>query len=116
MPSPILYYIRHGETDWNRELRLQGRRDIPINATGRRQARHCGSVLRELIERDTIDPAELDFVASPLGRTRETMELVRAELAVDPAGYRVDAQLIEISFGEWEGFTMAELRARFPDA
>ena len=76
MPAPLLYYIRHGETDWNREGRLQGQHDIPINATGRSQARHCGGVLRELIERDRIDPAGLDFVASPLGRARETMELV----------------------------------------
>ncbi len=38
----LLYYIRHGETDWNREGRLQGQRDIPINTNGRAQARRCG--------------------------------------------------------------------------
>jgi broad specificity phosphatase PhoE len=115
MPSPLLYYIRHGETDWNREGRLQGRREIPINANGRAQARHCGGVLRDLLARDAIDPAGLDFVASPLGRARETMQLVRTELGLD-SSYRVDARLAEISFGAWEGFTTAELRARWPDA
>ena len=58
--------------------RLQGQRDIPINAKGRAQARRCGETLRELLARDASEPAQLDFVASPLGRTRETMEIVRA--------------------------------------
>jgi probable phosphoglycerate mutase len=115
VPTPLLYYIRHGETDWNREGRLQGQREIPINANGRAQASHCGEVLRDLLARDAIDPAGLDFVASPLGRARETMQLVRAELGLD-SGYRVDARLAEISFGAWEGLTSEELRARWPDA
>jgi probable phosphoglycerate mutase len=112
-PPPLLYYIRHGETDWNRESRLQGKRDIPINANGRAQARTCGDILRGLIARE---PTELDFVSSPLGRARETMELVRATLALPPQSYRVDARLTEVSFGEWEGFTLDELRRHSPDA
>jgi probable phosphoglycerate mutase len=70
---PLVYYIRHGETDWNAESRLQGQRDIPINARGREQARRCGEILRDLLTRDAIDPAQLDFVSSPLGRARETL-------------------------------------------
>jgi len=112
MPSPPLYYIRHGETYWNREGRLQGRRDIPINANGRAQARRCGDVLRDLFTRGAADPAQLDFVASPLGRARETMQLVRTTLDLDSQSYRVDARLTEVSFGAWEGFTTEELRAR----
>jgi probable phosphoglycerate mutase len=113
---PLLYYIRHGETDWNIEGRLQGRCDIPINARGRTQADHCGEVLRDLLARDAVDPASLDFVASPLGRARETMERVRRVLGADPGGYATDPLLTEISFGQWEGFTLAELSARFADA
>jgi probable phosphoglycerate mutase len=112
--SPLLYYIRHGETDWNVESRLQGQRDIPINARGRAQAHHCGEILRDLFARDSLDPAQLDFVSSPLGRARETMEVVRTTLALDPVTYRVDARLTEVAFGTWEGFTGAELQARFP--
>jgi probable phosphoglycerate mutase len=114
MPHPLLYYIRHGETDWNREGRLQGQREIPINPNGRAQARRCGEILKDLIARKP--ETERDFVASPLGRARETMELVRAALGLDARSYRVDPRLTEVSFGLWEGSTIEELRQRFPDA
>lgn len=111
---PLLYYIRHGETDWNVEGRLQGQRDIPINARGRAQARQCGAILRDLFVCDKVNAAALDFVASPLGRARETMAIARATLGLDPAAYAVDPRLAEVGFGSWEGFTAAELQARFP--
>ena len=114
--SPLLYYIRHGETDWNVAWRLQGQRDIPINARGRVQASRCGEILRNLLARDAIDPAQLDFVSSPLGRARETMELLRTAAGLEAGAYQTDARLAEISFGRWEGFTIAELRQRWPDA
>ncbi|MGA7971792.1 MAG: histidine phosphatase family protein [Pseudolabrys sp.] len=112
MPASVLYYLRHGETDWNVEARLQGRRDIPLNARGREQASHCGEVLRDLFARDGIDPTALDYVSSPLGRARETMELARGVLGLGPDGYRLLDELTEISFGTWEGSTIAEMRAR----
>ena len=115
MPAPVLYYLRHGETDWNVEARLQGRRDIPLNARGREQARHCGEVLRDLFARDGIDPTALDYVSSPLGRARETMGLARGVLGLGPDGYRLLDELTEISFGTWEGSTIAEMRARDAD-
>ncbi|MDI3470903.1 MAG: Phosphoglycerate mutase family (Rhiz) [Pseudolabrys sp.] len=109
-----LYFIRHGETDWNVERRLQGRRDIPLNARGRMQAAHCGEVLRDLLARDAVAPGDLDFISSPLGRARMTMELLRPKLGLAPDGYAVEPQLTEIGFGDWEGFTLAELRNRDP--
>ena len=112
MPRPILYFVRHGETDWNLERRLQGQHDIPLNALGRVQARRCGEILRDLLPRSGRAAAEFDYLSSPLGRARETMELMRAALGLDPAGYRTDARLMEMSFGRWEGFTFAELQAR----
>ncbi len=115
MPAPILYYIRHGETDWNVEGRLQGRQDIPLNARGRAQASHCGDVLRDLFAREGIDPAGLDYVSSPLGRARLTMELARGSMGLAANGYRLTPELIEISFGSWEGFTIADLRVREPE-
>ena len=52
MPRPTLYFVRHGETDWNAERRLQGQHDIPLNALGRTQASRCGEILRDLFARD----------------------------------------------------------------
>jgi broad specificity phosphatase PhoE len=114
MEKRTVYYLRHGETDWNVGGRLQGRRDIPLNAKGRGQAVHCGEILRDLFARDGIDPAGLDYVASPLGRATQTMELARAELGLPASGYALDERLAEISFGDWEGFTIAQLHHRDP--
>ena len=114
MAPPRLYYIRHGETDWNVAGRLQGRRDVSLNALGRVQAAHCGDILRSLFGRDGRNPADFEYVSSPLGRARETMELVRPVLGLTSNGYRVEARLAEIAFGNWEGFTIAQLRTRDP--
>ena len=113
---PVLYYIRHGETDWNVEQRLQGHRDTALNKRGRSQAAHCGGVLRDLLALDARAPADCAYVSSPLARARETMELVRAMLELNPRGYEIDDRLIEISFGAWEGMTLPEIAARSPDA
>ena len=116
MPDPVLYYIRHGETEWNVEGRLQGRYDIALNARGRRQAAACGPILADLIARDGHALATIAFVSSPLSRARETMELMRASVGLEATAYRVDARLAELSFGDWEGLTLAEVRAREPAA
>ena len=113
-PPPTIYYIRHGETDWNVAGRLQGRHDVPLNARGRAQAIHCGDILHDLFARSGRDPADFDYVSSPLGRARETMELVRPPLSLPSDGYRLEARLSEISFGDWEGFTIAQLHTRDP--
>ena len=114
MPPPTIYYIRHGETDWNVEGRLQGQHDVPLNGRGRAQGAHCGEILRDLFARDGRDPASLDYVSSPLSRARQTMELARPALGLKPDGYRTEPRLIEICFGQWEGFTIAQLRTRDP--
>jgi len=114
MAPPVIYYMRHGETDWNVERRLQGHQDIPLNARGCAQAAHCGKVLRDLFAKQAIDAKSLDYVSSPLGRARQTMELARSPLGLPPDGYRIEQRLTEICFGEWEGFTIAQLRNRDP--
>ena len=98
-------FIRHGETDWNVEHRLQGQQDIPLNERGRAQARRNG----ETLSRALPEAAGFDFVTSPLMRARETMEIMREGMGLPRTGYRVDGGLTEITFGEWEGFTLAEL-------
>jgi broad specificity phosphatase PhoE len=105
-----LYFIRHGETDWNAEARLQGQRDVPLNDFGRVQAEEPGARLRGLV----LHYEDLDYVASPLSRTRETMERMREAIALHPVTYRVDERLRELSFGVWEGLTWKEVRQRDP--
>jgi broad specificity phosphatase PhoE len=112
---PAIYYVRHGLTDWNVQQRLQGRRDVPLNTEGCGQAIRCGEILRDLILRDRRSPQDLDYVSSPLVRARKTMELMRATLGLEPAGYSIDVRLAEIAFGEWEGLTYADVLARDQD-
>ncbi|MBB3133797.1 putative phosphoglycerate mutase [Rhizobium pisi] len=104
----LIYVIRHGQTDWNAERRLQGQKDIPMNATGLEQARRNGLALLDILG-EKID--EFDFVASPLKRTRATMEIIRTAMGLPPLAYRTDPRLVEISFGDWEGSTLKELKA-----
>lgn len=110
-----LWFIRHGETDFNREGRLQGQQDTPLNPKGREQASAVGRALRKLAgpEMAALDAAGV-FIASPFQRTRNTMELARAAMGFDPAAYALDDRLKELTFGDWEGFTWPEIEARDP--
>jgi len=95
-----LIFLRHGETAYNAENRLQGQLDIPLNARGREQARALGGALRTLVGReiDRLDEAQA-FFASPLERARETMEIARDAMGLAPRRYRLAPVLKEISFG-----------------
>jgi probable phosphoglycerate mutase len=112
---PTIYYIRHGETEWNAEGRLQGVQDVPLNVLGRRQSAGAGRILADLFARDGRSGGSLRFVASPLGRARQTMELVRGVLRLPLTEYAIDDRLREIGYGEWEGSTLAQMQARDPD-
>jgi broad specificity phosphatase PhoE len=112
---PVLYFVRHGETDFNIAHRLQGRYQTSINDRGREQAEHCAGVLRDLFARERREAAGYAYASSPLRRARETMDILRAALGLDAAGYAIDDRLAEISYGEWEGSTLAEIRARNPE-
>jgi probable phosphoglycerate mutase len=109
--SPLFYFVRHGETDWNAERRLQGQLDIALNDIGRRQSAQCGSTLRGLIAARRKAPADFAFISSPLSRARETMEILRSGLDLPRHGYAIEPRLAELSFGRWEGLTYAEVRA-----
>jgi broad specificity phosphatase PhoE len=111
---PVLYYVRHGETDFNLEGRLQGRRDTELNAHGRGQAAECGLLLQDLFARDHRRADEPIYISSPLKRARQTMEVLRATLGIDPREYEIDARLAEIAYGDWEGLTLPEIEARAP--
>jgi broad specificity phosphatase PhoE len=109
-PARRLYFIRHGETDWNAARRLQGRNDIPLNALGRRQAAQCGELLGKLFAASGAAPQHFAFISSPLSRARETMDILRVGLGLPQQGYATDPRLAELSFGSWEGLTYKEVR------
>ncbi|MER9299463.1 phosphoglycerate mutase family protein [Mesorhizobium sp. M0621] len=109
---PLVYIVRHGQTAWNAEFRLQGQADTDLNALGRKQATGNGGRLAELVQ----NPEEFDFVASPMKRTRETMQRVRVAMKLDPDAYRTDPRLVEVNFGDWQGFTFPELETWYPGA
>jgi broad specificity phosphatase PhoE len=110
-PGVTLYFARHGETDWNRDQRYQGQKDIPLNAKGRGQAVRNGRALSGALGKAA---ATIDYVSSPLLRALETMELMRAELGLPPQQYRTDDRLREINYGHWEGELWNELPAKDP--
>jgi broad specificity phosphatase PhoE len=99
-----LYLVRHGETDWNRERRIQGLTDIPLNETGRAQARATGM----LLTRRRWDA----IFSSPLDRARETASIIAAEVGLaEPT--LIDA-LVERNYGQAEGMDWLEVERRFP--
>lgn len=99
-----LYLVRHGETDWNRARRIQGRTDIPLNDVGREQARVTGSLLtRRPITR---------VVASPLSRARETAQIIAGELGL--AEPILEPAVVERDYGAAEGLDFREIDTRFP--
>jgi broad specificity phosphatase PhoE len=99
-----LVLVRHGETNWNRERRYQGRTDTPLNDAGRRQAHELA---------DSLHTHGLSAVyTSPLLRAKETGAILAEAIGLD--ALEVDA-LREIDVGDWEGLTFDEVRARFPE-
>src|ERR1700710_966331 len=95
--------MRHGETDWNAEARLQGHRDIPLNATGLRQAAAAAPSVAAL--------APFRIIPSDLSRARSTAAAV-AELTRLPVA--TDVRLRETSIGLWAGLTREDVTARPP--
>ncbi|RCS23396.1 histidine phosphatase family protein [Phyllobacterium salinisoli] len=105
MIREIIYFSRHGETDWNVSQRIQGQVDTDINRHGRIQADRNGDKLKALIGK----APGFDFVASPLKRTCETMERIRTRMDLDPKAYRTDPQLMEVNFGDWQGHMIEDI-------
>ena len=116
--APISYrilFVRHGETDYNATGRLQGQRDIPLNGRGRAQASAIGRALAKAMpEAIAALEAASAFAASPLVRTRQTMELARTALGLAPQRYALEPALKELTFGEWEGLTWPQVAKRDP--
>ncbi|MBI4670195.1 MAG: histidine phosphatase family protein [Chloroflexi bacterium] len=100
-----LYLIRHGETDWNADGRIQGHSDIELNARGLEQARRLAARIPE-------EGAFEALYASPLRRAYRTAELIGQALGLP---VHADVRLLERSLGQLEGLTMADIQEKFPE-
>lgn len=99
-----LYLIRHGETDWNREGRAQGRRDMPLNETGAAQA-------GALAERFRDEPVAAIY-SSPSRRALDTANTIAG---LHPIKVETREDLLEMDLGELDGVKLGEMRDKFPD-
>jgi len=103
---PPIYFVRHGETDWNVQGLIQGWTDIPLNEKGHHQAK---SVARALAAMPEL--TEAHFVVSPLLRARQTMGYIAAALSLTEQRVAQDKAVMELGFGVWEGKPFWELKA-----
>ena len=98
--------LRHGDTELSPEHRFSGLRDLPLSASGTRQAKAAACRLAAGAPIDAV-------VSSPLRRAVATADIAAAELGLTPA---IDDDLHETDFGDWDGFTLAEIQERWPGA
>ncbi|MGO3885554.1 MAG: histidine phosphatase family protein [Mycetocola sp.] len=101
-----LGFVRHGQTDWNLAGRLQGSSDIPLNDTGRQQARDAVEVIRGQGDRWSA------VVSSPLSRARETAQIIADGLGLELGPSY--SELIERDYGDAEGIVEAEVERAWP--
>ena len=106
----MIYLLRHGETVWNASGRFQGRKDSPLTHRGIEQANQMGMLLsREIAGRE----AQFKSYVSPLGRAKETAARIAK---IVPLTFEEEPRLIEVSVGLWDGMTLYEIGAEYPDA
>lgn len=110
MTKTVIGLLRHGQTNWNIDFRLQGVTDIPLNATGIEQARIAGQVLSQ---NASIDESWDLVLSSPLSRARDTAVMVGDAIGIP--GVSIEDLLLERSFGEAEGLSHEEWKAKYND-
>ena len=104
-----VYLLRHGETVWNREKRLQGHKDTPLTLHGIEQARAMGHQLKKSLK--DIKPKY--FFSSPIGRAYQTAVIIADAINFDTDTIVLENKLKEITFGDWDGLNMEEIIADY---
>jgi len=107
----VIYLCRHGQTEWNREGRLQGQAEADLTSLGRLQAAAMADLLHDLIAREPS--ADWRIIASPLRRARDTAQSVANRLGLT---VEFDDRLMELTVGEWEGRLYADVHRENPEA
>ena len=100
---PKIWFLRHGQTEWNKAYRLQGQLDSPLTDQGIAEAHRQAAIMPPILAQDP------SLFVSPLGRTRQT-----ADIALCGAPYKTDPRLMEIHAGRWQGMLRADILAANP--
>jgi broad specificity phosphatase PhoE len=106
----MIYLVRHGQTEFNRDGRMQGGHDSPLTELGRAQAARYGELLQTLID----DPATWSFISSPLGRALQTARIIGEITGLPPV--ENDPRIAEIRMGSWDGLKPDEIDLVTPGA
>lgn len=106
----MIYLVRHGQTMFNAAGRWQGQLDSALTELGKEQAARMGATLRDL-----VDPTDVTLFSSPLGRARDTAEIIAAALGMKGC-ITLDPRLMEIGMGSWDGLTDYEIEQEWPNA
>lgn len=101
---PKIWLLRHGQTEWNAQRRIQGQLESPLTALGIEQAHRQAALMGDIL---ALDP---DCFCSPLGRAQQT-----AKIALKGTDFKTDTRLAEANAGLWQGQTLDEVRIKWPD-
>ena len=107
----MIYLLRHGETVWNTEQRMQGRLDSPLTAHGIEQVQSLGRLLAATLDA----PPTCKIVSSPLGRAWQSAAIIAGALGLAPQAIVREPRLAELAYGQWEGLTIDEIKQRHPE-
>jgi len=105
----MVYFFRHGETEWNKEHRYQGAKNSPLTAYGKSQI----ELVCSIFEKEPDLPKPLKVYVSPLERAVETAEILARHIDIDLIP---EDRLREVSLGSWDGMTQDEIRVQYPHA
>ncbi|ART81132.1 histidine phosphatase family protein [Oceanisphaera avium] len=108
--SRTIYLLRHGQTQFNQEQRLQGHCNSALTPLGLQQAQAMADTLMGLIS----EPSQWTLYSSPLGRALQTAELISERLQLPLAAIRQDKRVMEIGLGEWEQQRAPDLQRQYP--
>jgi probable phosphoglycerate mutase len=111
MGSEIIYLVRHGQTEWNRDGILQGQLDSPLTDKGRKQSQAIGQYLAHILP-DGL--AGVHMECSHLGRARATADIISDIIGLDRRRLSVSELLAEFHLGEWQGFDKGQIETRWP--
>ena len=109
--NQIIYLLRHGETLFNTQGRYQGELDSPLTTDGIEQVKNISRLLKMYIH----DPNEWEIITSPLGRARQSTEIICETIGFDRKKVTIDNRLREVSVGAWAGLATKEIEDSWPE-